>query len=191
MELPNWGNYESSTNIWSQTFISGMDFIKRNIANDKYANRGHNVQRNGYTSSKMELGEDYNSISCSKNRIGVEQVGDMQELYSEAKETLKLIAELRGNWNGNGASSFSNNLLQKVRGILELLSAEPFISPTGCDSIQMEYEKESGEYLEFEISETEIQYFAIDKYANETEETWNLNSAGINRMQQLVVEFYG
>lgn len=73
--------------------------------------------------------------------------------YIEASTTLNEIAKLKDNWNNNGANSFSAKLIEKCRGIVMQLAAEPFICPTACGSIQFEYEKENGDYLELSESE--------------------------------------
>lgn len=78
---------------------------------------------------------------------------------NSANRALKDISVLQDNWNENGAKSFSRELVEKCYKILRQLTAEPFICPTACGSIQFEYEKENGEYLEFEIYEDRIEFF--------------------------------
>ena len=70
------------------------------------------------------------------------------------------------------------------------LTAEHFICPTACGSIQFEYEKENGEYLEFEIYEDRIEFFSISQKGEEQEETF-LGKSAAERMKQMVVDFYG
>lgn len=108
--------------------------------------------------------------------------------YITANAALNEIAELDKNWNGNGANPFSAGLIKKCRKILMQLAEEPFICPTACGSVQFEYEKENGEYLEFEIYEDRIEVFWA-KDSKEKEYKLQSNNA-TNEMKQLVENFY-
>lgn len=106
----------------------------------------------------------------------------------KANATLSEIEKLKDNWNDNGASAFSSKLIEKCRGIVMQLASEPFICPTACGSIQFEYEKENGDYLEFEIYEDRIECF-LDTSGGEQE--FNLHGiSATDRMKQMVVDFY-
>lgn len=117
-----------------------------------------------------------NSILKEKNYIG-------------ASTTMNEIAKLEHNWNNNGANPFSAKLIEKCRGIVMQLAAEPFVCPTACGSIQFEYEKENGDYLEFEIYEDRIEVFLDTTSGGEQE--FNLRGiSATDKMKQLVVDFY-
>lgn len=77
----------------------------------------------------------------------------MTAKIADSIKRLDEIAALRANWNGNGASAFSNAIINAAQKFVSGLSIQPVILPTGRDSIQMEYEKENGDYLEFELFE--------------------------------------
>ena len=49
----------------------------------------------------------------------------------------------------------SAEIVNKVRSIILKLEQQPHVFPTGNESIQMEYEKDNGDYLEFELFEDE------------------------------------
>lgn len=98
------------------------------------------------------------------------------------------VAGLEDNWNENGAKKFSNNLLKKVYILLCSLAIQPLLYPTACGSIQLEYEKENGEYLEFEVFEENTHVFLIDKDGREKE--WTLDSADEQRIERVINEFY-
>lgn len=68
-------------------------------------------------------------------------------------QVIESIKKLEENWNDNHANPFSPNLIRKVAGIISVLKVQPQIFPTARNSIQLEYEKENGDYLEFEIYE--------------------------------------
>ena len=63
------------------------------------------------------------------------------------------IERLADGWNGNGAPAFSKALVNAARALVCTLSVQPVVLPTARDSIQMEYEKENGDYLELELFE--------------------------------------
>ena len=82
-----------------------------------------------------------------------EGISIMTSKMEESLLRINQIEALENNWNGNGAAAFSKEILAKARELVALLSEQPTILPTGRDSIQLEYEKENGDYLEFELFE--------------------------------------
>lgn len=77
----------------------------------------------------------------------------MSAKIADSLQRLIEIAALQDNWNGNGASAFSQAIIDKAKSLVLSLSMQPVILPTGRDSIQMEYENKNGDYLEFELFE--------------------------------------
>lgn len=71
------------------------------------------------------------------------------------------IAHLKRDWNGNNANPFPASLIEKCTTLISQLEVQPFISPTAYGAIQMEYEKENGDYLEFEIYPERIEVYQI------------------------------
>jgi len=61
------------------------------------------------------------------------------------------IRQLRDGLNGNDASKFSYEILDTLERILEKLAYEPSIFLTARNSIQLEFENSSADYLEFEL----------------------------------------
>lgn len=74
---------------------------------------------------------------------------ELQRNYNKLDE----IAALPDNWNNNQAPHFSTEIIAKMRMILSSLPIQPSVFPTARYSIQFEYEKQNGEYLEFELFE--------------------------------------
>lgn len=72
----------------------------------------------------------------------------------ESFKRIREIELLEDDWNNNGAKAFSPQIIQRVRSIVSTLAKQPFIFPTARESIQMEYEKSNGDYLEFELFES-------------------------------------
>ena len=110
--------------------------------------------------------------------------------YIEANIRLNDIAELEDNWNGHGAKAFSEGLINRCRKILNELVEEPFIAPTAGGSIQFEYEKENGDYLEFEIFENRIEMYSNTEEDGEIEEVWD-GDDGMSWIKEIVERFYG
>ena len=86
----------------------------------------------------------YNGNTLTERRVDMKSQGDnLQELISFLK--------LEENWDYQGASAFSQDLIEKIQGILLCISVQPELMPTPRDSIQFEYETEKGDYLEIEL----------------------------------------
>ena len=101
--------------------------------------------------------------SRSNNSISISSVCCADSLL-KSYDKLNEIAALNANWNDNGASAFSDQLVLRVRSIVTKLQHQPFIFPTAKSSIQLEYENSFGDYLEFEIFEDgNIKMFSYDR----------------------------
>ena len=110
----------------------------------------------------------------------------------EKQENIKKlheIAKLPYNWNENYADSFSPQVILECLDIVGMVPRQPEIFPTAAESIQMEYEKEDGEYLEFNIFENHIEVFGIG--SDGTEKEAQIPIADKRKIQQMVMEFYG
>lgn len=114
----------------------------------------------------------FDQISRSLNNIKGEMeqslhyISQLESAYSEVSkrqracsEKLAAISELQDNWNDNGAQKFSDKLIVKCYSILYKLPVLPEIFPVADGSVQFEYKKSDGSYLEFDISENEIVEF--------------------------------
>ena len=80
---------------------------------------------------------------------------------AEGKQIVQEISFLEENWNDNGANPFSKKLIDRAYELLDKLDKVPNIRPTANDSIQFEYKKTNGEYLEFELFEDGLKAFMI------------------------------
>lgn len=112
---------------------------------------------------------------------------DEEKMYNIKK--LDEIASLQDNWNGNGAKSFSNQLISQVKNLIILLEIQPEVFPTACETIQLEYDKEDGAHLEIEIKEDKSAEVFWIKHTGE-EELRNIQ-ANIEMIDKVVKEFYG
>jgi hypothetical protein len=100
-------------------------------------------------------------------------------------KTLSGFKQLPYNWNGNGAVPFETDLLKKSALIIMSLKHQPQIFPTARQSIQFEYQKKNGDYLEFEIFENKIIVYS-EQAAQEKE--YELNS--MQEINDIVESFY-
>lgn len=76
----------------------------------------------------------------------------LNHAQQENLRKLEQIASLTDNWDENGAKAFDKQLVVKVKDLIDALGVQPEIFPLSYGSIQMEYTKEDGSYLEFEIN---------------------------------------
>lgn len=106
-----------------------------------------------------------------------------------ALNLLNQIEQLPENWNENGAKHFSSILIEKCKNYLFLLEKEPFVSPTACGTIQFEYDKENGDYLEFEISETKVLGY-ICTMQNGEHSFEIKDEDAIDKINEMVVKFF-
>lgn len=65
---------------------------------------------------------------------------------------LARIANYADNWNGYGAKPFPPALIEKARTLITSLQLQPELFPTANDSLQIEWEKSNGEYLEIQVT---------------------------------------
>lgn len=95
------------------------------------------------------------------------------DLLTKREENMKVIdkiALLEENWNGNGANKFSEELISNAKMLISNFSIQPDVLPTARDSIQMEYEKDSGDYIEFELFKNgQLKVFTFSNHQFNTE----------------------
>lgn len=99
---------------------------------------------------------------------------------------LQDIENLQENWNGHGAHSFSKRIIKTVRDIIIPLERQPSIFPTARDSIQMEYEKDNGDYLEFELFEAG----QLKKFSYSSNDEASTEYISFDDIGRIVNEFY-
>lgn len=100
-------------------------------------------------------------------------------------DLLDSFLTLNDNWNGNGASKFDSDFINRVKAIVLKLEIDPKIYPTGRGSIQLEYEKKNGDYIEFEIFQNNTIKCFLIKDEIETEERIKAN-----QINEYLLNFY-
>ena len=137
--------------------------------------KGMNLSLTGYN---MYKGIDLNFENVIMNE---EKICNLKKLDQ--------IAHLEDGWNGNTAKAFEKQLISKVRRIITALELQPEVFPTACDSVQFEYEKKDGSYLEIEINSEDIcEVFEIN---SEGKEIYTSIAADIEAIIKVVNSFYG
>jgi hypothetical protein len=129
------------------------------------------------------MNRDLYNLSYTNSYNISENESFLPELRNNVKK-LNSYKKLEANWNLSNAEPFTEELIDKIISELSNLETQPKVFPTGRNSIQLEYEKQNGDYLEFEIFENKINYLLIK---NNVEKEELINFEKIN---QLVKEFY-
>lgn len=103
-------------------------------------------------------------------------------------DKLGKISALKDNWDGYGAEPFSRSIIRAAGDMLRKLLKQPEIFPTAEGTIQMEYEKENGDYLEIQFSDAPLCEVYMSENQNENYFTIDRTPEKFN---ELVSNFYG
>lgn len=95
--------------------------------------------------------------------------------FEECNRKIEEIASLKDNWNTNGAEKFSLLTIINTKNLLKYFIYQPEIFPTAIGAIQIEYEKENGEYLEIEVYNDKYNIFMINAAKKEEEYEFGLD----------------
>ncbi len=119
------------------------------------------------TGERIFLDTKLNSIDNSGVRVAYYINGDkmnsmvIDQSLIDSNKTFDEIISLKDNWNGNGAEHFEEDFVNTVRMSVLKLKPQPEIFPTANNSIQIEYENDLGDYLEFEVFDDHIKMFKM------------------------------
>ncbi len=102
-------------------------------------------------------------------------------------QKLREFGEYKANWNGYGAEAFDSSYIESAIRLIKTIPIQPDIYPLTDGRIQMEFSKEAGQYLEFELNkDSTVEVFRINEDSSEDEfEDVTGNIA------KIVAEFYG
>lgn len=137
--------------------------------------KGINYSLEGYTM--------YERGDSSVERV----IMNEEKIYNLRK--LDQIAHLEDGWNGKRAKAFEEQLISKVRRIITALELQPELFPTSCASVQFEYEKEDGSYLEIEINSKDT--WDVFQINSDGEEKYSSIVANVETIIKVVNSFYG
>lgn len=100
------------------------------------------------------------------------------------------IGKLPCDWNGYGARPFSSLLIDKCEKIVDGLTYQPQIYPTGRQSIQFQYELKDRSYLEFEIFEHKTLCLYVPKRVYADAKTMEITDLEEEKIKEIVNDFY-
>lgn len=80
---------------------------------------------------------------------------------NENVKKVEKFKELESGWDGFKAKPLPLHLIDKALAIIPTLQYQPQVFPTARQSIQIEYEKVNGDYLEFELYTNKVEVFAV------------------------------
>ena len=108
-------------------------------------------------------------------------------LLSRNQIKLKAISELPDNWDWYEAAPLAHSLIMDANAFLPKFLKQPEIFPTADGTIQMEYEKDNGDYLEIQFADNSMCEVYISQNQSEKYFTINRTPKDIN---ELVSKFY-
>ena len=80
--------------------------------------------------------------------------------YSVNTERLNLMSNFKDNWDGQGAVPFSKEVIEKAKKLIETLQfRQPTVVPTTYGSVQIEFEKSNGDYLQINVFNDDYSIF--------------------------------
>lgn len=126
--------------------------------------------------------------SCSKGVYAERMSIDTALIQNLIK--LHRIGQLQDNWNGYHAKPLPSLAVDNARTLLLRLPKQPFISPTGRDSIQFEYEKANGDYFEVEVFDKTLTIY-MDIAGSESKRSAPCDNTGYSMVKEGVEYFYG
>lgn len=141
-----------------------------------------------YNSRKAQKDSDSYRM---ESQIGYESEGFLcmhadGKKYSNIK-ILKQISKLEKDWNGYGGGAFSKGSISFFNQLIDSLNVQPMISPTGRNSLYMEYNDGKG-MLGFEVFEDRIDMAFISDDGETFTRTITDNFC--NEINEIVEKYY-
>jgi len=110
------------------------------------------------------------------------QQQDLFQIELQKNKNLSILLSfgaLSPEWNGANCLPFTFPVLQKAAAFInhKNLRFQPDVFPTGRNSVQFEYEKRNGDYLEIELFENKCSLFIIENGVEKEFENYFIDSA--------------
>lgn len=138
--------------------------------------------------------ERYNNLNNSK-RIEKyimslsSDAGLTGNVKSDNLRKLEAIGSLRDNWNGNGAPALPEDVVDRVKKLIDELPIQPEVFPTALKTIQLEYDNARHDHMEIEIGDKDtVEVFTVLRSGDESVEQIVF---GRDTISEKVLEFYG
>lgn len=116
---------------------------------------------------------------------------DESKLKEENLNKLQIMKTYKKDWNGYDSLPFSEESINLFISIIEGLKKQPIISPTGRDSLFMQYEMEDLSYLGFEVFKNNMTKVYIPKRNYDKAQEDNVRGDFVNYINTNVEKFYG
>lgn len=140
---------------------------------------------NEYTNNNtLPYHNQFNQTDICYNSSYSVNIINFSEKLKKNIDLINNLKEMPDNWNGYGANKLSDSVINSALSAIYFLDVQPDVFPTGRNSIQFEYEKSNGDYLEFEIFSDHI---TMLKIISDDETERNVASMNLNA---LVADFY-
>ncbi|MBD3343047.1 MAG: hypothetical protein GF353_28375 [Candidatus Lokiarchaeota archaeon] len=159
------------------------------LVKEIYTNKCHyhsleQLERNNEI-NQHRIKELDHSIPNTNNEFDINQYFRMVE----NKRKLEDFRKLKKNWNGYSAEKIDDEIVDKCIKLItdSRLRYQPYIYPTGRNSIQFEYEKSDGSYLEIEFFKDKISLLYTDSFEFETE----IGNVNLDNIIDLIDRFHG
>lgn len=154
---------------------------------------GNIIPKPDFNSPSFIIDSDCSSINMHNlnyNGITISFIGDtiMENKKMQNIEKLNTFKSLGENWNGYKASPISHGLISSVIDLLSKLQFQPEVFPLASGKIQIEFDNDNGQYLEFELGEhCAASVYQVEANNDELEYEIDFDSQEICR---IVNEFY-
>ena len=125
---------------------------------------------------------------CGQDKSNVDITIDLLKTNNINK--INKIKNFSDDWNGNGASRFSDDSIDMFIMVIDSLIKQPQIVPTGNNSLLMQYEKDNNSLLVFDVSLKKVEMAYIPHGDFEQAETDVYIDDICNKMNQRVETFY-
>ena len=89
----------------------------------------------------------------------------MKKAIDKNIEKLTKIEEMKENQNGYSSVPFSHDFISFIKGEIRKLEIQPQIFPLADGKLQLEYDRNDGRYLEFEVSPENMESIKENKQA--------------------------
>lgn len=115
-------------------------------------NFNYNFNFNNFSDSIKFFGDSNNNKTINNYQFALKD-------FNIALEKINSFKNLETNWDTYGALPITDIVINSSLTFLNKFKIIPDIFPTGRGSIQFEFEKSNGDYLEFEIFTDKINYY--------------------------------
>ncbi len=118
------------------------------------------------SASSLDLSALLTELTGIKERLqykGTDYGYNLDLMVVKNLDKINKISLLEDDWDGEGAMAFSQKAIQLFKTIIESLVEQPQITPTGRNSLLMQYEREDKSVLAFEVGENKTEAVFVPK----------------------------